>query len=997
MLYLPSGGLPPKKSKTGIARGRAASGFWLRARPAQRNTRSTAQGLWRQVFASAKRLWLSLGTGGVNNIPTNGVDPQSAWLSQSLFYFGIVMPGPIIDGVQGEGTLIGCATPEAYFVMVQANAASQGQSEMPTPIVTTIAVTSGTSSATNTVSPTTLEAIPVPAGTTNGDTGVEFTQSSPLGATFVISLSVAVSAYATPAEDTQNGNQYWNFQPNQLALTQDGNAVTLATTLSPPPVVGAVYNTDWTISTLPSGVTATIGEMAFPATLTPPEMALFSVVFTADGTAAPGSYSITLTAVANSITNYCYLTLVVYSTAENTYTLSCGSLPGGAVAQFSQSVVTPSYEPTGPALTAKAALTVTIANATATGTYTFSIEVTGPNSPVSVDQQLIVTTVTLTPAYPGPIWASPTDLSCTTTYDLSYNVIDFFVEYTWAQEWDTPASPWVWDGTGWAGSIGNSQSVFWAITASPAYTSSYSVPPVSSWAALGVLTSLSGALDGLLAPWEAVFGDLPDSGEITFQIQPLDPTTNTVGPALSATASWAQGTLRGMDLTNWTGPIWSLVGPQDWDSTVTYEPGDVVVTITGTWTSIQTSTNVTPASGAYWYAGDVNVWSSTWTWSPNEIVFYAGNLYFSLQQSLNQTPGNTAYWQPTPYSAWDSGTEYFTGGMASYAGTDWIALQDSTGVTPAWGPYWTVGTKTVTFGPTAPGVYLTKLQVKGSNGYGGTITFKVSALKNGTSFQYGPTSPLPAGVSYAFDPPTLSIPPGSSDVLSTILTITAISGCQSWDAEIKISGSDGISSSSVKTIMVVDGDVTPTLPTTGLNFNTSTTNETISIPGTATITYTLYNTTGEAIDATLIAGYPNIDLVFAFSPVGVTVPGTTTYGPAPSNATPSGTNLVFNDPFGIPAGTAVGGYIATSGYEPSVYNTVYNQISANDGSTITVVVGSTFPAQTTEGTLTVVAPGSAATTLTITVPATVYNPGTRLDVEAAAGIYSCFTYVNITL
>jgi hypothetical protein len=43
MLFLPNAALPPKHSTTGIARGRAASGHWLRSKTIPLNPRSNAQ------------------------------------------------------------------------------------------------------------------------------------------------------------------------------------------------------------------------------------------------------------------------------------------------------------------------------------------------------------------------------------------------------------------------------------------------------------------------------------------------------------------------------------------------------------------------------------------------------------------------------------------------------------------------------------------------------------------------------------------------------------------------------------------------------------------------------------------------------------------------------------------------------------------------------------------------------------------------------------------
>ena len=116
MLFLPSGSLPPKQSKTGIARGRSRGLFWLRSNTSAVQPRTDAQNLWRQVFRSAKLNWLSIGPGGYNNIPVNDIDPQSAWRILAATYFGILQAGYFEGNVQTQSTLVGCSSAEAFQV-----------------------------------------------------------------------------------------------------------------------------------------------------------------------------------------------------------------------------------------------------------------------------------------------------------------------------------------------------------------------------------------------------------------------------------------------------------------------------------------------------------------------------------------------------------------------------------------------------------------------------------------------------------------------------------------------------------------------------------------------------------------------------------------------------------------------------------------------------------------------------------------------------------------
>ncbi len=138
MLFLPSGSLPPKQSKTGIARGRGRGLFWIRANTSAVQPRTDAQNRWRQIFAQAKRNWLAIGPGGAHNIPTNGIDPQSAWAILAASYFGILQPGYYTGNVQAQSSLVGCSTVEAFQVMVQTTLASLGLPSAAAPTITDI-------------------------------------------------------------------------------------------------------------------------------------------------------------------------------------------------------------------------------------------------------------------------------------------------------------------------------------------------------------------------------------------------------------------------------------------------------------------------------------------------------------------------------------------------------------------------------------------------------------------------------------------------------------------------------------------------------------------------------------------------------------------------------------------------------------------------------------------------------------------------------------------
>jgi len=118
MLFLPKGGLPPKKNKMGYARGHGPSGHWLRARASVVNTNTDGMSRWRHLFNVAKTNFRATGTTGRNITPVNGITPAEAWFYQSATYLGILVPGLFEGDLQLPQTLSGCSSVEAFEVMV---------------------------------------------------------------------------------------------------------------------------------------------------------------------------------------------------------------------------------------------------------------------------------------------------------------------------------------------------------------------------------------------------------------------------------------------------------------------------------------------------------------------------------------------------------------------------------------------------------------------------------------------------------------------------------------------------------------------------------------------------------------------------------------------------------------------------------------------------------------------------------------------------------------
>jgi hypothetical protein len=104
MLFLPKGELPPKKNGAGYARGRGASGHWLRARAAVVNTNTDSMSRWRHLFNVAKINFKATQPGGRNTAPVLGITPFEAWFYQSATYVGIVLAGLYEGGSSGYNT-----------------------------------------------------------------------------------------------------------------------------------------------------------------------------------------------------------------------------------------------------------------------------------------------------------------------------------------------------------------------------------------------------------------------------------------------------------------------------------------------------------------------------------------------------------------------------------------------------------------------------------------------------------------------------------------------------------------------------------------------------------------------------------------------------------------------------------------------------------------------------------------------------------------------------
>lgn len=633
MLFLPINSLPPKKSSTGIARGRHSGGYWLRAKSIGVQPRTDSQNLWRQVFKSSKLNWQSQGVGGANNAPINGTDPQSLWAMQAALYFGILQAGPWVNNVQSMATLVGCDTPEAYQVMVQNMRALLNLSMLPPPTFTSSNLTSSSGG-----------------------------QNSTIGSYLFVLEPVSVP------------------EPNPLSIS-------FSWQISVPHTVTGSFTLS--VSGLPAGVTATFSENPAPLVYDP---------FNDTSECSP------------------YVTLTL--------------TPGAAAAS-----VTATFTATGSTATCNFPVNVTIA----------------PGSPVA--------------ALPPPTFAYPNSLYCSTVYDLNYNVVGFNLKYNAVGYTLYPMSRY---GTEIPG--------LWAITASPQYTSSYSPPSVSSWKVILISGPFMPTPATLLAAWVETYGDLPDSGDISFQAQYVDPDTGCPGPALSCTASWQVGTLKSYDSAAWTGPTFNvsmaltdlgILAPGSSTGTIAV---NAVNGYTGTVTMAAKSKTVLP-NGANTSTKALPA-GVTFTFSPPTVTFTAGG---TVTQSVALTI--TAV----------SGCDQFSGPIA-FEGSDSNITSSATQ------PVEIAGDVT----PNLPSNYL---NISPSNfaqsiAVNGTATVVFTLSNYGSDDQYvAMLATYPdSDISWSYAPQSVTVPGGSTSSPGTAtcsLTLTAAAAATPGEQDLQIEASAG--------------------------------------------------------------------------------------------------------------------------------------------------------------------------------------------------------------
>ncbi|MGA2476239.1 MAG: hypothetical protein ABSF73_06425 [Terriglobia bacterium] len=578
MLFLPRGGLPPKKNKMGYARGSGASGHWLRARAAVVNTNTDSMSRWRHLFNVAKINFKATQPGGRNTAPVLGITPFEAWFYQSATYVGIVLAGLYEGGIQLMQTLVGCSSVEAYEVMVSTTLAQMNQATPIAPPITTVKATASMGGGPATAGTATLSVA----------TGANV-QVGPISAVF--SAALTISGFSVPTPPTPSGDPWYTAgtQITQFAMLPNSVAPgslmlpwALLANIKPGPYV-------FTVTGLPTGVICSLDGIPLPATLWlgGPVAGQFSV--TASPDAPPGTYEATMQSTGPSGTNTFNFAVTILDPTAYTTALEFSGLPTNVTAAIlgyadyplngpfpatleglpngTNTTFALSYNPSANTLTGQLVFLVTIDPSTPTGTYTFSAALSGFATAPTVSPEFTVTTIAQTPGQPCPPYQVATSVAANTVCDGDWNVIGFSIFPSYPSEFNDPSQP-----------AGLSLAKCWTISASPAYSSGYSAPSASSYAYILTTGPNLPTAQQVLAAWREVFGDLPPSGKMKIVLQWIDPLSGAPGPQNIKTLSWQTGTNLGVKKPQggWPGPTFDVSNT----TPLIIAPGDTSVTFT---------------------------------------------------------------------------------------------------------------------------------------------------------------------------------------------------------------------------------------------------------------------------------------------------------------------------------------------------------------------------------------------------------------------------------
>ncbi len=577
------------------------------------------------------------------------------------------------------------------------------------------------------------------------------------------------------------------------------------------------------------------------------------------------------------------------------------------------------------------------------GTYTLSLTLEGSASPAVLTLEFIITNG---PAYPVPQlrWSlGITSAYATTTYDDTYTPTDISIGINFPSP---PAPEELYTGPVSAGPIygpNGGLPTTWGISASPCYKSAYTPPDPTSYKAIGYVqtnatwasgTGVAAAaeLTGLKAMWETVFGTLPTQGNIDFNLVPIDTTTGASFGSITCTAKWENGTLRGADLTAWTGALFNIGFGANIGVTARASNG----------------TSIT-----YQAANDM----------PSGAIGQTCSVYYTTDPPEGDGPFTISAITPTSITV----SSTTNPGSNSRAGMLTIP-----------GP--PTGTKaTITLGtdqlePGSPWTFLLAIapvtvpnpgQPPPRAVYSGTVTLTNGWEKIPAGLALGGGLTKPTGVTVTFDPPTITIDPSHQQTQYAVVTVSATAAAPSICAIGELFAGDGIITQTERFLVNINNTAIPFAPPPSLEITPQ--NPSISpalTPGTP-YTFTLYNMTGDDATIELSASATTPLITAAFTPSEVDLPALTT---ETVTALPFVLTLdmAYNNPSGLTfqvdetiTGSLVGYALTAANCGSPSFDGGPWIITGNGANTITVAPQGSERSAPTNGQVTITNPNSA--------------------------------------
>ena len=310
--------------------------------------------------------------------------------------------------------------------------------------------------------------------------------------------------------------------------------------------------------------------------------------------------------------------------------------PAGVTALWDSTGTATAYANTPDNSSVELSFTVTVPNGMAAGALPITLSFTAGGSPQVQTLTFQIINNGSQPYAVPPVFAFPSSMGISIDYDTSYNVIGFFLSYTWVEAWTYPASPWQWGPTGWAYASGLVSPGLWEISASDQYTNSYAPPDPSTWQPILFSGPNMPTAAAVLAAWTDLYGALQPSGNIKFSACYIDPATGASGPTLSATAGWKAGTLEGAALSIYSGHYFTHANLNAGGFVVNYADGFAEISIQGQ----------NGYGGTVAFSAEQSGYLATGT-PPGTKTLPAGSSVIITPATLTIAPGDTSIYTAT--------------------------------------------------------------------------------------------------------------------------------------------------------------------------------------------------------------------------------------------------------------------------------------------------------------------------------------------------------------